>query len=206
MHCRNKERENLPVLYSCSPRAGGNSDHAVDFMEQGIAEAGGSARIVRLRSHHVHPCIGCHRCRHDPDGRCYLTDLDQSSVLYQPFFHAPFLVFASPIYFYHIPSQFKAFMDRSQCFYMRRQAGDKRLLDLPERPVWVVMFAGRSQGERLFEGALLSLKYFLQTFNFHIQEKFLFRGKDDALDLTQDPEAVQKIMHAGRRAWKEYGE
>ncbi|NCC25187.1 MAG: flavodoxin family protein [Deltaproteobacteria bacterium] len=200
-----EDRRALPALYACSPRAGGNSDRAADLVARGIAEAGGVSETIRLRTYNIHPCIGCNRCRYDREGRCFLTDVDQSSSLYQPLIHAPFVFLVTPVYFYHVPSQFKAFIDRSQSFYLRREGGDQTLLDLPRRPAWVVMFAARPKGEKLFEGALLTLKYFLRTFNLDIQERMLHLGKEGPLDLDGDGKAVGDMVAAGRRAWEEFG-
>ena len=191
----------VPAVFSCSPRSGGNSDTAADFFREGIRLAGGRSQLFFLRDHVIHPCLGCLRCLEDPRGECFLGSQDQSAPLFQALLTAPMIFIAAPIYFYHLPAQFKAWIDRSQSYYLRWEQGDPLIRGLASRPAVVNLVAGRRKGERLFEGALLTLKYFLTTFNFYIQEHHAFRGIDASEDLRMQPEAGDELTGAGRDAW-----
>ncbi|ABB37586.1 NADPH-dependent FMN reductase [Oleidesulfovibrio alaskensis G20] len=184
---------------SCSPRAGGNSDKAAELFADGFAAAGG-ADILHLRRYDIRPCTSCYRCEHDPDGWCFLEDMDQSACIFRLLQEAPALHFASPVYFYHVPAHFKALIDRTQRFWLLRERGDARMLQLPRRKAWVTMIAGRRRGEKLFEGSLLTLKYFLKSFNIDMQEPLLLTGLDDAEALERQPETLQQITAYGRQA------
>ncbi len=191
------------ALFSCSPRPGGNSDQAALLFAQGLHEVGGSGQTVVLRRHTVHPCVGCHRCEHDPDRACFLASMDQSGRLFQLLQSAPLVFFASPIYFYHLPAIFKMFIDRGQSYFLRYQDKDKRLLALPRRKAHVCLVAGRKRGEHLFEGSLLTLRYFLAPFNLELAEPLLLRGLDLPNDLANDPAAGAAVLEYGRAAWRE---
>lgn len=191
----------MPAVFSCSPRAGGNSDHSAECFSSGIRQAGGRCHVFYLRQFNVHPCMGCLRCSRDPHGDCFLTDMDQSGPLFQLLLSAPLLFLSAPIYFYHLPAQFKIWIDRSQSYYLRRERGDGALLNLPKRPAVINLVAGRRKGEKLFDGALLTLKYFLRTFNFEIQEHFAFKGVEASEDLQADREATDSLVAAGAMAW-----
>lgn len=193
---------NAPAVLSCSPRAGGNCDHAAECFSSGVRQAGGDCQVYYLRHFNIHPCMGCLRCSRDPHGYCFLTDLDQSAPLFQVLLSAPLLFIAAPIYFYHLPAQFKVWIDRSQSYYMRRENRDPLLLGLPPRPAATCLLAGRRQGEKLFDGALLTLKYFLRTFNFQIRDQIAFRGMDAAEDLQRDQESKDALVAAGAAAWR----
>lgn len=190
-----------PAIFSCSPRSGGNSDNAAEFFRKGICQAGGYGQVAYLRDYAVHPCLGCMRCGQDPRGECFLGTRDQSGPLFQALLSAPLIFIAAPIYFYHLPAQFKAWIDRSQSYYHRWEQGDPLLRNLPPRPAIINLVAGRRRGERLFDGALLTLKFFLVTFNFTIQEQHSFRGIDAAEDLRMHAEAREELVAAGRTAW-----
>ncbi|SDB56766.1 Multimeric flavodoxin WrbA [Desulfonatronum thiosulfatophilum] len=190
-----------PAVISCSPRSGGNSDDAAAFFREGIRQAGGRSQLFFLRDFSIHPCQGCIRCAQDPRGECYLSDQDQSAQLFQALLAAPSIFISSPIYFYHVPAQFKAWIDRSQSYYLRKENQDPVMQKLAARPAIINLVAGRPQGERLFEGALLTLKYFLKTFNFHIQEQHVFRGIDNADDLRGRSDARETLISAGSHAW-----
>lgn len=185
-----------PVIFACSPRKGGNSDSAAECMAGGLKAAGHAPRILHLRDYTILPCIGCYRCEKDPDGRCFQESMDQSQLLFQSLFDASAVLFSSPIFFYHIPAHAKAFIDRGQSFWVRRQREDERLLGLPHRKALVSLVAGRPRGEKLFAGTLLTLKIFLELFNITIEDSVVFRGKDGPSELREDQEAVQALTSA----------
>ena len=52
----------MRLLVACSPRAGGNSDHAATLMQQSWQEQGRQSALCLLREHRVRPCLGCGVC------------------------------------------------------------------------------------------------------------------------------------------------
>ena len=190
-----------PAVISASPRPGGNSDRAATLFAQGVAQTSGvRPRVTMLRRFDVHPCQACYRCKHDPDGRCYLGGGDQSGPLFQLLLDAPYLFLSAPIFFYHLPAQLKGFIDRGQSYWLRKCAGDEALATLPVRPAYICLVAGRPRGEKLFEGSLLTLKYFLEIFNFRLVDPLTLHGLDGAGDLAAHPEWRGILLDAGSRA------
>ncbi len=186
-----------PVVFLCGPRAGGNSDAAGLAVAGGLARAGSPARVINLRDRPVAPCRGCGACS-APARRCVLDRPgDDAEALFAHLMTAPAAVFAAPIYFYHVPALFKAFIDRAQRHYEARLAGDPSHAALAERPAGVVLVAGRKQGERLFDGALLTLKYFLWPFRLSLAEPCLLRGMDAPGDLSADAAALARLADYG---------
>ncbi len=188
------------VALSCSPRAGGNSDHACRLFIEGVRAAGGESQFIPLRHYTVRHCISCQRCEHTPARNCFLEGTDQSGPLFRLLLQAPVLFFACPIYFYHVPSLFKAWIDRGQAFWMRRQAGDPTMLALPPRKAYLAMMGARLKGDKLFEGSLLSLKIFLQPFNITLEDPLLLYGMDGPQDLRQTQDAVERLRAMGHAA------
>jgi NAD(P)H-dependent FMN reductase len=115
---------------------------------------------------------------------------------------APFVFFAAPIYFYHLPSRLKTLIDRSQWVYARKMKNDPEVAGRPKRPAYLALFAGRTEGEKLFEGSRLTMKYFLDSFNLELQPPLEFRGFDKIADMERHPEAAEQIRSLGRDAWK----
>lgn len=192
------------TVFLCSPRAGGNSDAAGLAFARGVEARGGAVRVIALREAAVAPCRGCGACL-APGHRCVLArEGDAAEALFAPLRESPVVAFAAPIYFYHLPALFKAFIDRAQRHWaVRHAAGDDEEGALPSPalpPVRALLVSGRPRGEKLFAGALLSLKYFLWPFYRTLAEPCLFRGYDGSGDLAGDPEALEQAMNCGRAA------
>lgn len=197
------QTDSFPIVaISCSPRAGGNSDQACRLFMEGVSAAGGTSKLVLLRHYDVHHCVSCQRCEHDPAKACYLTEKDQSNELFSFMLTAPVVFFASPVYFYHVPSHFKAFIDRCQCFWMRYHAGETSMTGLPPRKAFLAMMGARQKGEKLFEGSVLTMKCFLQPFNFTLQQPLLMYGLDGPKDLANNEEDCESLRRMGMDAQK----
>lgn len=191
----------IPAVISASPRPGGNSDRAATLFAQGVAQAGGARpRVTHLRRFDVHPCQACYRCKHDANGRCFLGEIDQSGALFQMLLDAPYVFLSAPIFFYHLPAQLKSWVDRSQSYWLRKLEGDEALAALPVRPAYVCLVAGRKHGDKLFEGSLLTLKYFLDIFNFKIVDPLTLYGLDGAGELAVHSEFRDALVDLGAHA------
>jgi multimeric flavodoxin WrbA len=183
-----------PLIMSMSPRADGNSDHAAALFARSLDRP---SRPVFLRDHRMEPCTGCGCCAED--GQCRIG-ADGAEELFSRLDHASGLVLTAPVYFYHLPSQAKAWIDRSQSRYMARQSG----LRAPgvERLAYVVLVAGRTRGENLFTGIMPTLRYFLQIFDYRIEKALFLRGLDGADDFSRDRAAENAVRDlAGSSGW-----
>jgi len=189
------------LVLACSHRSGGNSDAAAELVSRGVREAGGEARVVAVRDYNVLACLACRACAKDKLSRCVLRGKDQAEELFALLLAAPSVVFCSPIYFYALPSLCKTWIDRSQRFWEARRKGDAWLLAYPERQGFACLVGGQPSGQRLFDGARLTLKYFLVNFGIGLAEPLAFRGKDARGDLEADPLAADRILALGREAW-----
>jgi len=187
------------ILFACSPRGGGNTDTSARAFAQGIDDAGGTSEIVYLRDKIIIPCKGCSLC--DPSGTCILATKDDVESLFAALLESPFVFFAAPIYFYHLPALFKGFIDRAQSYYLRSVHRDRPSVEFPRRRAYVSLCAGRPRGERLFEGSLLTLKYFLDVFGFSLHDPVLFRAMDGPGDFAADRDALDTMRFLGREAW-----
>jgi len=188
----------VPLILSGSPRAGGNSDNAARAVARAAASASGAeVPALFLRDYSVAPCTGCGACEKTPDRRCILDAGDRAPELFAALMAAPALFLSAPIYFYHLPAPLKAFIDRGQSYWLRRRDKDPERIALPPRPAWVCLAAGRTRGEKLFEGGLLTLKYFLATFNFQIRDPLTLYGLDGPKDLADRPEALAALARIG---------
>lgn len=202
---KNLRKEHDPLVLACSPRKGGNSDLAADLMTRGLKSAGVEPRLVHLRDLDLLPCLGCQTCSQSAGHRCVLMEKDQSEYLFQLIVASPVLFFASPIYFYHLPASFKGFIDRAQRYYEAKIAGDPGLVSLEPKRAHVCLVAGRPKGERLFEGSLLTLRYFLWPFNATLAEPLCLPGVDRPGDLDSISSVKDRVVRYAYEAWQGSG-
>ena len=181
---------NAPFVLSMSPRSGGNSDQAAALFASSLDFP---PRPVFLRDHALDPCTGCGACAED--GLCRIG-ADGAEELFTRLDAACGLVLTAPVYFYHLPSQAKAWIDRAQARYLARQCG--RGVSGSIRPAYVVLLAGRTRGENLFAGILPTLRYFLEVLDFKIEGTALLRGVDEAGDFSRDAEAMDAVRNLAR--------
>ncbi|MFW6388690.1 MAG: flavodoxin family protein [Desulfohalobiaceae bacterium] len=147
----------LVAVYG-SPRRRGNTSTLLGQAVQGVREQGLTVQEFFLQEQKISPCLELYHCQ--KKGECSIKDDFQS--LRDEILQARGLILASPIFFYSVTAQTKAFMDRFQSLWVK-----KYLLDQVEFGQWeakrlgLFISAGATKGKRLFEGTLLSVKYFL---------------------------------------------
>lgn len=172
-------------LVSCSPRLGGNSDAAASLLQSALP---GRSVLFRVADCAVRPCISCGFCAKMP-GMCALDGIeDGAKALFGAMFHARFCIIVSPIYFYHLPAQAKALVDRAQRFWA-----------CTERPgrgttLSAVLFGARLRGENLFEGAERTLRCMAFTLGMQWREPLRLYGLDDSLALAKSAERREHIL------------
>lgn len=192
------------AVFACSHRRGGNSDRAAELLAEGVRAAGGRADVLYVRNFEVVACLACGYCdapERTGRERCVLGPTDQAWELFAPCLSARTILFASPIYFYHLPSRLKTWIDRGQQFWRARRHDEPWIADLPRRTAHAVLLAGQPSGQKLFEGARLTLKYFVDNFRMDLAEPLTFRGVDTRNDLRSRADFEARIVELGRTAW-----
>lgn len=97
------------LIISSSPRKGGNSDMLCARFAQGARESGHRVEKVFLREKFIAYCTGCSYCFESH--KCTLKDDDMNPLL-NAMLTADVIVLATPVYFYSMSAQLKAFIDR----------------------------------------------------------------------------------------------
>lgn len=171
-------------LVSCSPRRGGNSDFAVSLMQRSMKVP---CMTRRIADEGVRPCVSCGQCLARP-GTCSLdTPGDGAKALFDGMCAAPVSVLVCPVYFYHVPAQAKAWIDRAQRFWAcRDKPGQGRV-------VTAVLFGARLRGEKLFEGAERTFRYMALALGLTWTEPLRLYGLDGPRDLENSAEACARI-------------
>jgi len=101
------------LVVEASPRREGNSVTLARSFMRGLRD-GGETEIVEffLNDMDVKPCLGCWKCLEMSEPGCVIDD--DMNKAYPELLAADLIVFATPIYWWHIAGQMKIFLDRME--------------------------------------------------------------------------------------------
>ena len=177
-----------------SPRKQSNTDLLLDKALEGAAQAGAETEKVLVSKLKISPCLEIYACV--KDGNCPIKD--DMLPLYDKLVEADHVILASPIFFYSITAQAKALVDRSQALWARKHVLGMYKDDKRERR-GAFISVGATRGEKLFEGAVLTVKYFFDAINVKYAGDVLVRGVDDKGQITEHPSALQHAFRLGQQ-------
>jgi multimeric flavodoxin WrbA len=103
------------LVLSSSPRRNGNSALLAEAVRAGLIEAGHDATLLFADDFLKAFLRDCRKCR-KPDGECAIED-GYRSVFLEQYLPADGFIAATPIYWYGMSAQLKAFYDRTFCYY-----------------------------------------------------------------------------------------
>jgi multimeric flavodoxin WrbA len=190
------EKNVMDVLaFLGSPRKKGNSEVLTQELLEGVRQAGGSPEIIRLCDLKISPCISCGGC--DKTGRCVVED--DMIPLYEKIISIDKIIVSSPIFFYGVTAQTKAFIDRTQALWNRKRLLQKKgkWVDNPERKGFFISVAA-TRGARIFEGAILTMKYGYDAMGMQYGGDFLVTGPDKRGDMAKYEKKLAEAREAGK--------
>lgn len=180
-----------------SPRKRGNTDQLLDRALEGAQSAGAEISRVYARDLKMSGCIECGGC--DQTGKCVVDD-DMQSV-YPLLEEADVIFLASPIFFYGVTAQAKALIDRSQASWSKRmleKTPNERKTHDSGRGYLIAV--GATRGENLFEGAILTARYFFDALDMSYEGGIFFRRLEKKSAVQENPETLQEAFNLGRKA------
>jgi multimeric flavodoxin WrbA len=177
-----------------SPRRKGNTGLLLQKAVQGAREAGANVEEIVLRDLKMSPCLEIYGCKHT--GRCVIKDDFQS--VYDRLSQCHGIILASPIFFYTVSSHTKILMDRCQSFWVKKYWIQKTPFgqrNFIKKGLFISV--GATKGKKLFEGALLTVKYFLETLDMELWRSLLYRGLDFEGDNLKHPDYLEEAYASG---------
>jgi multimeric flavodoxin WrbA len=183
------------LVFLGSPRKKGNSEILAEKVLEGVMKAGGSPETIRLCDLKISPCISCGGC--DKTGKCVVED--DMTPLYDKIITIDKIIVASPIFFYGITAQTKAFIDRTQALWNRKRLLQKKgdWVENPERKGFFISVAA-TRGSRIFEGAVLTMRYGFDAMGLSYGGDFLVTGPDKRGDMTTYEQKLAEASEAGK--------
>lgn len=197
--------EKLLILVG-SPRRNGNTATLAEAVRRG-AEVAGSNVALRFLDDHISGFLrDCRQCRRS-NGECAIDD-SYRALFFEEFLPARGVIFCSPVYWYGVSAQTKAFFDRSFCYYAASYPGSQDALAAMARKRLGLVLAS----EETYPGVALGIVHQIQEFSRYTGSDFVgvVRGAGNSRgEVRNDPSnPVADAERLGReifsRAYSDY--
>jgi multimeric flavodoxin WrbA len=185
----------ISAIYG-SPRRKGNTAALLKHAVQGARDAGAQVEEIVLRDLKISPCLEIYGCKES--GRCVIKD-DFHKVC-DMIAASDAVILASPIFFYTVSAHTKILMDRCQSLWVKKYWIDKTPFAGQQQAKRKGLFisVGATKGKKLFDGTLLSVRYFFDVLDTELWKSLLYRGLDFEGDILKHPEYLNEAYQAGK--------
>ncbi|MGD2185690.1 MAG: flavodoxin family protein [Desulfobacterales bacterium] len=178
-----------------SPRRKGNTAALLKKAVEGARHSGADVEEIVLRDLKISPCLEIYGCLQA--GECAIKDDFQ--LVRDKILHAHGLMLASPVFFYAVSSHTKILMDRFQSLWVKKYWVDK--IPNEEQNIkrkGLFISAGATKGKKLFDGMLLSIRYFFDVLDMELWKALLYRELDFQDDVLKHPQYLEEAFEAGK--------
>lgn len=184
---------NILAFYG-SPRRKGNTSTLLKRAVAGARDAGAEVEEIVIRDLKISPCLEIYKCKET--GRCAIQDDFQE--IYDKLLSCKGIMLASPIFFYTVSSYTKILMDRCQSLWVKKYWIEKQPFKAPRYDKkGLFISVGATKGKKLFDGVLLTVRYFLDTIDMELANYLLYRGLDFQGDIEKHPQYLDEAYEAG---------
>ena len=168
-----------------SPRVKGNTSYLVDQTLDEIAKVGIDTEKIILSQYEVNPCLGHDECASHES----CTQKDDTGWILDKFRTADGVILATPVYYFNVSAQMKAFLDRNYWIYKHNQ-------EYQARTVGFIVVAEQAG----IDDTLYTLKKFTEDFN--ISDKGIFTATGHANEIG-DAEKNLSLVEEARQLGKQ---
>jgi len=182
-----------------SPRRQGNTATLLKKAIEGARDSGAEVEEIVLRDLKISPCLEIYGCMQA--GECAIKDDFQ--IVRDKILASQGLILASPVFFYTVSSHTKILMDRFQSLWVKKYWVDKTPKDqqiIKRKGLFISV--GATKGKKLFDGMLLSIKYFFDILDMELWKALLYRQLDFQEDVLKHPEYLEEAYIAGKEFTK----
>ena len=176
-----------------SPRIKGNTDLLLDETLKGAHSQEAEVEKIIVDKLKIAPCREYYGCLRD--GNCVIRD-DMDDI-YPKLLSADAIIVASPMFFYGLSSQLKALIDRCQALWAKKYILKQDISDLNRKGAFIAV--GATRGKQLFDGSILTVKYFFKAISVNYVDELLVRGVDKKGEIKEHPTALSDAFELGKK-------
>jgi len=182
------------LIILSSPRKNGNSETLARSVASGIEQhPDTTVEFIRLNDLHISPCQGCGGC--NKTSTCVIND--DMTPLYEKVDNCDHLILVSPIYFYGLSAQGKAFVDRFQARWARKYLSGIRFR-LDEQRQGTLLATAATEGKKVFDGAVLTAQIFFDALDLEYGAPLLVTGVDQRGAMQKQTLMLEQAVTLGR--------
>jgi multimeric flavodoxin WrbA len=172
-----------------SPRKKGNSAVLADRLATAAAEAGAAVESFDLPEMEIRPCDACDFCQ--GSGECVIND--DMQTLYPKLLGADAIVIASPVYWFTVSAQTKAFIDR---WYALEGSTPNALAG---KEIGIVLTYADS--DPFTSGAINAMRTFQDIFRYQKASivGFVYGSASEPGEIRDQAEVMQRAYALGQR-------
>lgn len=182
------ESESVLILVG-SPRRNGNSAVLAESVRTGVEETGGTAVTRHIDDYISSFLRDCRQCRKE-NGECSIEDRFRD-LFFDDFLPAAGVVICSPVYWYGLSAQAKAFFDRTFCYYAASYPDSESVVQrMTRKKIGLVL-----SSEETYPGAALGIIHQIQEYSRYTRSEFVgvVRGIGNSRgEVSRDPGSPEK--------------
>lgn len=188
------QKPKIIAIYG-SPRRKGNTATLMKKAVEGARDSGADVEEIILRDLKISPCLEIYGCL--KAGECAIKDDFQ--MVRDKILQAQGLILASPVFFYTVSSHTKILMDRFQSLWVKKYWVDKTPKEQHiNNRKGLFISVGATKGKKLFDGILLSIRYFFDVLDMELWQSLLYRQLDFQDDVLKHPEYLEEAYKSGK--------
>ena len=171
-----------------SPRAEGVTDALVREILTGAEEAGADTALFHIGLLHISGCHACLKCMEK--GACVLDD--DMQPLFKEIRDADCLILGTPIYFFYMTAQMKAFTDRLFSII------DRGIKSRIGRKKAIFTVTQGAEGKDTFKDQIRSMIEAWSFAGIDVEDTIQACGFENSEQVTRDTELMKRAFSMGR--------
>ena len=178
-----------------SPRREGNSHILVKEAIRAVKEEGHEVNFFRPSEMNFSPCISCGGC--NGTGICSVND--DMKEIYRSIRKSDRFIVASPVYFFNLPAQLKAVIDRCQSIWNEKFILKKTIPAGPRGRKGLFILVSALKKNNPIKCSKSVMTAFFNTINVPKYDTLVYTGVDGKGEIKNYPKALEEVYRAGKK-------
>lgn len=176
-----------------SPRKNKNTDILLDYLLDGVEEAGLDIKKIYIGNKDISSCTGCGYC--EIRGECALKD--DMEEIYEEFDNRDIFILSAPLYFNSLNAKTKAVIDRCQKYWSIKYVLGQPYKNTEDRIGIFLSVGGAPYRHDQFSGTIPIMDLFFKAINANYLGNY-FVSDTDILSVKERNDIKEELYEIGR--------